>query len=471
MKIGGGQADKSSEKDDSQREPSTVDTGVEVSKERETLLVNEDVQSMVQKMVDQGVYLITPKLDASGLSYPAVGAVFPDRSGPEIEEFLTRLASVGILRSKLLDKVIVCPTCGSPSVYSKYNCPRCSSFDIGKASIIEHIRCGYIGSKEKFQKKGQLICPKCKNVVSEVDYRKIGASFECNSCGSRFEAPRMSHKCNSCDDVFTYKEARYEPIFEFELSEDTKRTVAKGTLPLGTIVSTLKENGYEVGLKRDLTGKSGATHNFDIVAKKGSALVVANFTFEPKEEDIIGLFAKKYDVDPTFTLLVALTPPSKEEEAVSKAYGVMILSSQGARSIGDQIVDLVNAYFEESEKAEKEKKREEEAAEERRRQTEALEREAAEKARQEEEAKQKKEAEKAERAKAEKEKEEKKREEQARARRKETVEKQQQEEEVEEPEPSEKEEEAKERESAEKETERPRLEFVIPEEDWEQYDF
>ncbi len=51
------------------------------------------------------------------------------------------------------------------------------------------------------------------------------------------------------------------------------------------------------GLKSDLIGKSGATHNFDIVARKGADSVVANFTFEPKEEDIIGLFAKKYDVD------------------------------------------------------------------------------------------------------------------------------------------------------------------------------
>lgn len=321
----------------------------EPATEKETLLVNKEVQSVVQKMVDLGVYLITPKLDTKGLSYPALSNVFPEKSEAEIEEFLDKLRSAGILRSKLLDKVIVCPTCGSPSVYSKYNCPRCSSFDIGKASIIEHVRCGYIGSKEKFQKGNLLICPKCKNTVGEVDYRKIGTSFECNSCGSRFEAPRMSHKCNSCDDVFTYKEARYEPIFEFELSEDTKRSVAKGTLPLGSIVTTLKEGGFDVGLKSDLTGKSGATHNFDIVARKGVALVVANFTFEPKEEDIIGLFAKKYDVDPTFTLLIALTPPSKEEEAVSKAYGVMIVSSTGSRSIGEQIIDLVNEYFQKGE--------------------------------------------------------------------------------------------------------------------------
>jgi len=317
----------------------------EGSNQKETLLVNQDVQSVVQRMVDLGVYLITPKLDSKGLSYPALANVFPEKSEAEIQEFLDKLRSAGILKSKLLDKVIVCPTCGSPSVYSKYNCPRCSSFDIGKASIIEHVRCGYIGSKEKFQKGPLLICPKCKNTVGEVDYRKIGTSFECNSCGSRFEAPRMSHKCNSCDDVFTYKEARYEPIFEFELSEETKRSVAKGTLPLGSILNTLKGGGFEVGLKSDLIGKSGATHNFDIVAKKDTALVVANFTFEPKEEDIIGLFAKKYDVDPTFTLLIALTPPSKEEEAVSRAYGVMIISSTGGKSIGEQIIDLVNDYF------------------------------------------------------------------------------------------------------------------------------
>jgi hypothetical protein len=320
----------------------------EEATEKDALLINQEVQSVVQRMVDQGVYLITPRLDTKGLSYPALTNVFPEKSEAEIQEFLEKLRSSGILKSKLLDKVIVCPTCGSPSVYSKYNCPRCSSFDIGKASIIEHIRCGYIGSKEKFQKGSLLICPKCKNTVGEVDYRKIGTSFECNSCGSRFEAPRMSHKCNSCDDVFTYKEARYEPIYEFELSEDTKRSVAKGTLPLASILNTLKEGGFEVGLKSDLIGKSGATHNFDIVARKSSALVVANFTFEPKEEDIIGLFAKKYDVDPTFTLLIALTPPSKEEEAVSKAYGVMIVSSSGTRSIGEQIIDLVNEYFEKS---------------------------------------------------------------------------------------------------------------------------
>jgi hypothetical protein len=308
--------------------------------EKDSLLANSDVQSLIQNMVDSGEYLITPKLDTKGIFYPAMAKVFPNKSESEFASLLMRLTNAHLLNAKLLDKVIVCPTCGSPSVSSKYNCPRCSSFDIGKASIIEHIRCGFIGSKERFVSGNQLICPKCRNVVNEMDYRKIGTSFECNSCSSRFESPKMSHKCNSCEDVFTYKEARYDPIYQYELSEEAKKTIVRGTAPLASTVASLKEKGFEVGLKQDIVGKSGATHNFDIVARKGSLLVVANFTFEPKEEDIIGLFAKKYDVDPSFTLLISLSPPSKEEEAVSKAYGVKILSSVAGHSVADQIVAL-----------------------------------------------------------------------------------------------------------------------------------
>lgn len=207
--------------------------------------------------------------------------------------------------------------------------------------IIEHTRCGFIGSNDLFRKAGGLVCPNCKSTIGESDYRKIGTSFQCNGCGSRFETPRISHMCNSCSDVFTFKEARYEPVYQYELTEEAKRSIAKGTLPLSSLVTFLRGKGFEVHLKKDLTGKSGASHTFDLVARRGSDLIVGNFTFEPKEEDIIGLFAKKYDIDPTFTLLLALTPASKEEEAVAKAYGVKILSSGSQNSLVQQVSSLI----------------------------------------------------------------------------------------------------------------------------------
>lgn len=310
------------------------------------LLLDQEVQTMIQQMVDQGSYLIVPEVGEKGISYPTLEKVLSNRAEEERKEFLERLTSARILDSKLLDKVIVCPSCNSPAVYSKYNCPRCSSFNVGKAMIIEHVKCGYVNSSELFKKGAGLICPNCKSPVGDADYRKIGTSFLCNTCGSRFENPRISHMCNSCSDVFTFKEAKYEPVYQFQLTDEAKRSIAKGTLPLASLVTFLRQKGFEVDLKKDLTGKSGASHNFDLVAKRehpenDRELIVGNFTFEPKEEDIIGLFAKKYDIDPTITLLLALTSPSKEEEAVAKAYGVKILSSGGQASLVQQTAALI----------------------------------------------------------------------------------------------------------------------------------
>lgn len=312
-------------------------------------MADREVQRLIQQMLENGVYSIVPSVGERGITFPALEVALPGMSEVARRELLARLAEVGIFHTKLLDKIIICPTCGSPAIYSKYNCPRCSSVDIGKASIVEHMRCGYIGSKEKFLKGGggsgggAMICPNCRSMVGEMDYRKIGTSFVCSSCGSRFEAPKITHKCNSCNDVFTFKEAVYEPIYQYDLSEEAKKSLAKGTLPLSPLMAYLKDRGFEVWLRKDIVGKSGATHTFDIVARKSGKLVVANFTFQPKEEDIIGMFAKKYDVDPTFTLLIGISPPSPEEDEVARAYGVNIISSNSASVLGEEIVELVES--------------------------------------------------------------------------------------------------------------------------------
>ena len=313
----------------------------EISTESEELL-DLKAEKLVQIMVDRGLHSIAPKIEQSGISYLSISELLPGEKDIQIKSLLDKMTRSGILNAKLIDKVVMCPSCRGASILAKYNCPRCESIDIGRASIIEHIRCGYLDSKDKFEKGGALICPKCKGVVRESDYRKIGSSFQCNSCGSRFESPKIKHRCMNCQEEFTYKDALYESVFEYSLSEATKKNVAKGTLPLISIVNALKDGGYDVSQKAQLQGRSGAMHTFDVVARKEKRVIVASLSFEPKEEEIIGLFGKKYDVDPSHTLLVTLTPPSKEEEAVSKAYGVKILCSTGTQSLAEQIYKILN---------------------------------------------------------------------------------------------------------------------------------
>ena len=52
--------------------------------------------------------------------------------------------------------------------------------------------------------------------------------------------------------------------------------------------------------------------------------------------------------DPTFTILIALTTPTKDEETVSKAYGVKIVSPMGSHTIGKQIVELVDSQLQQA---------------------------------------------------------------------------------------------------------------------------
>ncbi len=66
--------------------------------EKDALLVNPDVQAMIQRMVDQGVYSMSSKLEKGGIVYPILQELFPNKSSKEMNDFLDELTRAGILR-------------------------------------------------------------------------------------------------------------------------------------------------------------------------------------------------------------------------------------------------------------------------------------------------------------------------------------------------------------------------------------
>ena len=90
------------------------------------------------------------------------------------------------------------------------------------------------------------MCPHCKKTLSDADYKEVGIIFECNSCGSRFQAPNTSHKCTMCKVTFTHKDAGYEPIYEYELSEQTKRELSTTDAFMVGVVEAFKQRGFDV---------------------------------------------------------------------------------------------------------------------------------------------------------------------------------------------------------------------------------
>ncbi len=321
---------------------------------------SDEVQAFFQQLVEKGAYSFTAHVDENGITYPEVAAVFPNLKEEEIESLLDKLRSNGLLDAKLLDKVSICPACGGTKSYPKYYCPRCSSLDVGRASIIEHFRCGYIGSEESFRQGNEIICPKCKSELRDVDFRRIGTAFECKSCHTRFESPRVSNKCSSCGNIYTFREGKYISVYSYKISESAKNLIAKESIPLAPIISYLRNHGFEVGLDKTLDGKSGASHDFRIVAHKAPVFILADFAFEAEENAIIRLFAKKYDLSPTLALLIALlitfTEPSDSQQKISSIYGVNILAlKNGSLWIEEEMDRLIERIERQSQITEKQK--------------------------------------------------------------------------------------------------------------------
>lgn len=136
------------------------------------------------------------------------------------ESILEALTREGLLVRKVVDVAIACGKCGSLSISTKYLCPTCSSANMVKSRLIQHIDCGYVDSEVNFlrDESGVLKCPKCGREVAEEKLKVYATFFECLSCHSRTSSPNIIHKCHNCGNVFKPIDASLRPMYSYELS-------------------------------------------------------------------------------------------------------------------------------------------------------------------------------------------------------------------------------------------------------------
>lgn len=300
------------------------------------------VKTIVERMLDEGIQAIRPQLTERGISYPLLEDL--GTAGVEsAKSLLEELVANGVFERKLVDRIILCPSCKGYLIRSKYHCPKCDAFNIEQVSFIEHTTCGYIDSRKKFEKGEDLVCPKCLKQLSVQDSRPLGQSFECNECGFRFDSPKILEHCNVCGEFFGSREALYSPIFEYLFTEEAKQALSKGALLLSAIEEALKQEGFQVTVRGSLAGKSGAEHKFDIIAKRGEELLTANLAFDVTNDDLVSLFAKKYDTSPKYPMLITLSKPSPQVEAIGESYGIGVLSGSKTSEITEKLKQMVKA--------------------------------------------------------------------------------------------------------------------------------
>ncbi|MBS7614221.1 response regulator [Candidatus Bathyarchaeota archaeon] len=139
---------------------------------------------------------------------------------------LDKMSEKGLLKKEPTHSIIACPACNSLVISINVKCPDCGSRLIKSGEAIEHFTCGYIGFESEFEKGNfSLLCPKCTKELKMVgvDYRKISNCYKC-VYGHLFNIPAIVVICKKCNKEFSFDQAVLEPIYEYQLSENGKKT-------------------------------------------------------------------------------------------------------------------------------------------------------------------------------------------------------------------------------------------------------
>ncbi len=294
------------------------------------------VQLLLSKFMSGKLGKLEPVYDPKlGYTYPIVEKIVGDAQSAN--EFLTKLFEVGILKRELFDKFVPCVHCGSPNVSVHYCCPYCKSFKIEKSSLIEHVPCGYIDAEEHFQKKGKLVCPRCRKTLTklDVDYIKAGSWCVCSECGKSFDISVVSHFCRDCHRDFTFDEALYKNMYSYTLSEDVMQEATLSWTLIAPIKEFLESDGFKVESPGFLKGKSGTSHMFDVTAYRSRKdrnitvidLAASTGDFVP-EQTVIAMFAKVYDTVPDRACLVAIPKMSRDGKRLAKLYNIKLIEAK-----------------------------------------------------------------------------------------------------------------------------------------------
>ena len=260
------------------------------------------------------------------------------------------MVAANALLADLVDKAPACPECGSTEVSTRYTCPKCFSYDIARSYLFEHLKCGKVASDDTFRKGDQLVCPKCQAVLHNfgVEYRAVGAWYQCKSCNESFNAPASSHFCRPKRHQFSVDRTRLVPIYQYRLNPETLANVRKEILMYNDAVTMLESLGLVVQAPHELLGKSGQPQPFDIVTTvkggrwsggKTVAIDVATSAESVSIEHVRDFAAKVNDARPNESYLIAV--PGLSEEARTLAKNLKLSVIEGA-SVKEAMTTLLS---------------------------------------------------------------------------------------------------------------------------------
>ena len=311
-----------------------------------------DITVLAEKLLEDPVLLrileiMVNRREIKPIIHLEKGIEYPElKNFPEWSEKIEKLIDLKFVEREIVDRVIECPKCGSIHVGTRYKCPSCSSINMVRTSIIQHITCGYVDTEIRFKRvfekgKEMLVCPNCGIRLREldVDYRILGEIFECLDCGRRADRPKIEFICRNCDTTFDILTANYKPVYMFKITEKGIEHITSGDLVRKLMFVALRKAGFETETNVELKGISGVNHRFDIVIKSsGTPIISIDYRPSSGDEtqvtDLLAHIAKYMD----FPGIQYVYVSNKISENV-----IRVASSQGINLVhGGSIEEIIN---------------------------------------------------------------------------------------------------------------------------------
>jgi hypothetical protein len=298
-----------------------------------------EIQQVINHFLKAGDKPLEPSFGADRIPrYLVLGTLLVE------QRILQKMADSGMLTEALFERVVSCPTCGTPSnLYLRFKCPQCNSIDISLNRMLEHLQCGTIHEENVFYVGRNLICPTCKKMLlNKNEYRVIGLVCSCRVCDAHFEDPAQSYFCRGCKSEFSLPSAQIIDVFSYSMRKGILNE-ARRFMGVNTLATLLTEKGYAVKTPGVVVGASKEVV-FSLTAQKDTKLIAVDVSQSEGEVDvepILDLFVKVLEVNPALAVLGAIPALSKKAHDVATMHNIQVAEAPTPTELAEKILEII----------------------------------------------------------------------------------------------------------------------------------
>lgn len=303
---------------------------------------NIKLAKLMLRLIQQSDKTIRPELNpaySNGYRY----GIAEDYLGNNAREELEKLADEGMLEREFYSKELGCPKDESINLSFKRQCPNCSSTNITKKELIEHVACGYIGPSSDFVDDK---CPKCGRDLGRlgVNHIKHGMQYVCQNCNEFFQNPSDIAVCLKDRYSFPIENAKEVILYSYLITKQLEEEIVKAIDQQRYIGNKLKELGFKTESPAALKGRSGVEHDFFMVATMGTGFLRIRILLEligngeVTKNDIFNFYAKAVDVGAYGALIGVVPRMTDEAKAISKSYKIAFVEGDDLSKISEKMI-------------------------------------------------------------------------------------------------------------------------------------